>query len=166
MAKTKFENLSGIRKKNAGKTIVFCSGGFDLTHAGHLLFLEDCKKHGDVLVVMVGSDAAVKRDKGESRPIVNEHMRLKLIDNLKPVDYSFTDFLPPPDAHPLDYIDKVFAELKPDIYVVNVDAFDMPYRHAVAKKHNAKLVVLARSCPPEFENISTSKIIKKIQHLP
>ena len=158
-----FEDLKKIRGRRRDKKIVFCSGGFDLTHAGHVLFFEDCKKQGDVLVVMVGSDIVVKRDKGEKRPILNEHTRIKLIDALRPVDYCFIDKLLPLEAHPLDYIDCVFAELKPDIYVVNDDAFDTPYRRIMADRHGVKLVILKRSCPPEFEKISTSSIIKKIK---
>lgn len=163
MAQIKFEDLPHIRKKHEREKIVFCSGVFDLTHAGHLLFFEDCKKQGDVLVVMAGSDVVVKRDRGTERPILNEHMRIKLIDSLRPVDYCFTDKLVPAEAHPLDYIDYVFRELKPDIYVVNDDTFDIPYRETMTNRHGVKLVILKRSCPPEFEKISTSNIIKKIK---
>ena len=166
MARITFENLAEIRKHNNDKKIVFCSGGFDLTHAGHVLFLEDCKKEGDILIVMVGGDSPVKRDKGANRPILNEHARLKLIDSLKPVDYCFIDNFVSPGAHPLSYIDQVIRELKPDAYVINEDAKDIPYRKALAERHGVKLVISARACPPEFENISTSKIIKKIKELP
>ncbi len=158
-----FEDLKKIRERHKDKKIVFCSGGFDLTHAGHVLFFEDCKRQGDVLVVMAGSDIAVKRDKGEKRPILNEHIRMKIVDALRPVDYCFIDKLLPPEAHPLEYIDYVFAELKPDIYVVNDDAFDTPYRRIIADRCGVKFVILKRSCPPEFEKISTSSIIKKIK---
>ena len=155
-------DLSSLRKKHAGQKIAFCSGGFDLTHAGHVLFFEDCKKHGEVLVVMVGNDAAIRRDKGNSRPILNEHLRLKMIDSLKPVDYAFLAHVIPKEEHPLKLMREVFISLKPDAYVINEDAFDIPYRETFAKEHSVKLVILPRTCPPEFEKISTTYIIRKI----
>lgn len=44
------ESLADLRRQPAlqGKKIGFCSGSFDLTHAGHVLFFEDCKKHVDI----------------------------------------------------------------------------------------------------------------------
>jgi cytidyltransferase-like protein len=163
MAKIEFKDLRTIRERHKDQKIVFCSGGFDLTHAGHVLFFEDAKKQGDVLVVLVGSDKAVKRDKGPARPILNEHMRIKLVDSLKPVDYTMTDELTSPDKHALHYLDMVFEELRPDVYVANEDAFDIPYRKIFSEKHNAKLVVLKRWSPPEFETISTTKIIGRVK---
>ena len=163
MAKITFNDLSRIREEHHNEKIVFCSGGFDLTHAGHALFFEDCKKQGDVLVVMVGSDKAVGRDKGTTRPVLNEHMRSKMVDSLKPVDYVMIDELPPPGSHALHYIDMVFERLKPDVYVVNQDAFDITYRKDLAQRHGVKLVILERICPEEFEAVSTTNIIKKIK---
>lgn len=163
MAYTTFENLPEIRKKYAGKKIVFCSGCFDITHAGHVLFFEDCKKQGDILVVMIGADAVIRRDKGMKRPIINEHLRMKLIDSLKPVNYVFTDRIISAEAPPLLFIDWVFDKLRPDIYVVNGDGFNMPYREEVSKKYGVDLRILDRTCPPEFEKISTSGIIRKIR---
>lgn len=142
---------------------MFCSGCFDLTHAGHALFFEDCKKHGDVLVAMVGSDAVVKQAKSDTRPIINEHLRLKMVDSLKPVDYVFLDHIPPDAPHPLYIIDLAIEKLKPDAYVINTDASDIPYREAFSKKHSIELIILDRTAPPEFEGVSTTKIIEKIK---
>ena len=158
------ERFRKIRADYKDKKIVFSSGTFDLPHAGHVLFFEDCKKLGDVLVVGVGSDAITRARKGAERPIVNEHVRLKTIASFKPVDYCFLDNN---DGYedPLNFIQDVFKNLKPDIYVINDDAFDIAYREELSKKHNLKLVTLKRSCPPEFENISTTKLIEKIKKL-
>jgi rfaE bifunctional protein nucleotidyltransferase chain/domain len=165
MAEIKFGDLAEIRKKHKNEKIVFCSGSFDITHAGHVLFFEDCKKHGDILVVMVGADKVINRNKGKARPILNEYVRVKMIDSLKPVDYTIIDNFVPADQHPLHQIDTVIEELRPDVYVVNQDAFDLPYRRTFAEKHGTKLMILERNCPPEFEKISTSKIIEKIKKL-
>lgn len=153
-----------IREEHKDKKIVFSSGTFDLPHAGHVLFFEDCKKLGDVLVVGVGSDAITRARKGAGRPVVNEHVRMKTIASFKPVDYCFLDNNDGSEE-PLNFITGVFEHLKPDVYVINDDAFDIAYREKLSKKHNVKLTILKRSCPPEFENISTTKLIEKIKKL-
>lgn len=157
------DDLPLIRKKHAGKKIVFCSGSFDLIHAGHVIFFENCKKAGDILVVMVGRDDEIKKNKGPHRPVLNQDIRLKIIDSLKPVDYCFLNIPWIKNAHPLDTIGVFFEHLKPEIYAINEDAFDIPHRKKLAKKHGVKLLLLDRNCPPEFENISTTKIIEKIK---
>lgn len=157
-------DLPAIRERHEGQKIVFCSGVFDLTHAGHILFFEDCKKHGDVLVVCVGNDAFIKGYKGAERPVLNEHIRMKTVASLKPVDYVFLDTMRPGE-YPLSSLNTSFEALKPDIYVINTDTFDIPHRERLAKKFGAKLIVLDRRCPPEFEAISTTNIIEKIRRL-
>ena len=156
-------DLARVRERHRDKGIVFCSGSFDLTHAGHVLFFEDCKKHGDILVVTVGADAAIKKNKGSGRPIINEHARLKIISSLAPVDYCLLENVS--YRNPLDHIAATLQQLHPDVYVVNEDAFDIYSRQEIAKKHNAKLIILKRWTPPEFEQISTTNIIQKIKQL-
>ena len=163
MAIITFKDLSKIREKHKNEVVVFCSGCFDLTHAGHLLFFEDCKRQGDVLVVMIGADEVVRQYKGPGRPIINEHMRLKLIDSLKPVDYTFLDWFPGPGGHFLTCVDEALKELKPDIYVINQDAQDIAYRKEAVKRHGVELKIFERTAPPEFEKVSTTDIIKKIK---
>lgn len=160
-----FKELPGLRAQYQGKTIVLCTGTFDLTHAGHVLFFEDCKRLGDILMVMVGNDAAIKKSRGESRPILNQHIRLKLVDSLKPVDYSFFDFLIDGDNYYFACLDLALKTLRPDIYAVNDDAKDMRAREEMCRCYDVKLVVLPRICPPELEAISTTKIIEKIRNM-
>lgn len=162
MARVSYEDLSKIRAKFKNKIIVFCSGVFDLTHAGHALFFEDCKKHGDILVVGVGCDADIKKYKGENRPILNEHVRWRTVDMMKPVDYSFLS-KPVAGDNVLGHLKDIFLKLKPDAYVVNDDAFDIAFRRQLVDKLETELIILRRMCPPEFENISTTKIIQKIK---
>ncbi len=162
MAIIQRDDLPAIRERHHQSKIVFSSGVFDLVHAGHVLFFEDCKKHGDILVVCIGNDVQIKHLKGPERPVLNQWVRLKTVDALKPVDYVFMD---DSDAgrYPLEFLNDVLPALRPDVYVVNDDAFDIPYRRDTAKKFGVEFAVLSRSCPPEFENISTTKIMEKIR---
>lgn len=157
-----YEELRQIRNKFKEKKIVFCSGVFDLTHAGHVLFFEDCKARGEILVVAIGGDESVRNYKGPKRPIINEHMRAKLISSLKPVDFCFITRAVK-ENDPLYDMSNMLQNLKPDVYVINEDAFDMAARKKLADDSGAKLVVLKRTCPVEFDSISTTKIIEKLK---
>lgn len=152
-----------IRKNNLNKLIVYCDGSFDITHAGHVLFFEECKSMGQVLVVGVGADSDVRKYKGKTRPILNQSIRLKMVSALKPVDYCFLNKLPIQKEY-LSHLEVNFRKLQPNIYVVNEDALNIEYRKKVADKHNVKIVVARRTCPPDFEAISTTKIIEKVKN--
>ena len=47
------------RLRAAGRRIVLANGCFDLLHVGHVRYLEEARRLGDVLFVGVNSDAAV-----------------------------------------------------------------------------------------------------------
>lgn len=162
------DELPKVRERHKNDVIVFCPGSFDITHAGHVLFLEDCKRLGDILVVSVGCDENLKNGKGNDRPILNEHIRIKMVSSLKPVDYCFLDFPVRNFTQKSDFLkqfDTILKLLKPNKYVINSDAFDIPFRRESMKKHPyTDLVLLERKCPPEFDNISTTKIIEKIRN--
>src|SRR5215831_13233805 len=53
----------------AGKRIVFTNGVFDILHPGHVRYLQAARRHGDLLIVGLNSDASVRRNKGPERPI-------------------------------------------------------------------------------------------------
>ncbi len=156
--------LADIRARHPDKKLGFCSGGFDLTHAGHALFLENCKSHADILVVAVGSDAILKTRKGEQRPIQSELIRIRAVDALKPVDYCFIDSVSTP-TDLLAILPFVFSQLRPDIYIINNDAFSIDRRQAFADAFGIPMVIQERTCPPEFREISTTNIINQIQEL-
>lgn len=70
------------------KKIVFTNGCFDLLHIGHVRYLEEAAKLGDVLIVGVNTDASVKRLKGPTRPIQNENDRAEILASLKAVTHT------------------------------------------------------------------------------
>lgn len=158
----RFEDLGSVREEHKDKKIVFCSGCFDLTHAGHVLFFEECKKLGDVLLVMVARDENVRTVKGENRPILNETIRMKMVHSLKPVDICLFD-LPFEKHDPLGNLVKVFQTLQPDIYAVNEDAFDLETRRKMAEACGVTMRVLRFNEYVERLSISTTAIIRKIK---
>jgi len=67
------------------KTIVIATGGFDPIHSGHIRYLNDAKKLGDILVVGVNSNAWLQRKKGMYFMSITD--RVAIIENLKMVDH-------------------------------------------------------------------------------
>lgn len=75
------------RLHEQGKTVVWTNGCFDILHTGHITYLMDAARLGDVLVVGLNSDASVRENKGPDRPVVNEHDRAIVLSALECVDY-------------------------------------------------------------------------------
>jgi FAD synthetase len=68
-------------------TKVLATGVFNILHPGHLLYLEEAKKLGDELVVIVSNDKIAKKlKKGFLLP---QEQRAKMVEALKPVDRVF-----------------------------------------------------------------------------
>lgn len=118
MLKTKIKRLGALKKiiaglKARGKKVVFTNGCFDLLHYGHVKYLEDAKRKGDILVVAINSDASIRKIKGEKRPIVNQQDRMNIIAALESVDYVvlFNEDTPI----------KAIKHLRPDILIKGAD---------------------------------------------
>ena len=74
-------------EREAGKTIAFANGVFDILHVGHVRYLQDASRLADVLVVAVNSDASVRAIKGEGRPIMPERERAEIVSTIRGVAY-------------------------------------------------------------------------------
>jgi D-glycero-beta-D-manno-heptose 1-phosphate adenylyltransferase len=79
--------LNQFLENNKGKKIVFTNGCFDIIHRGHVSYLSEAKKLGDLLVIGLNADESVKRLKGSERPINNENDRKFVLSELKSVDF-------------------------------------------------------------------------------
>ncbi len=75
------------RLQKSGKRIVFTNGCFDILHYGHVKYLEDAKKKGDILIVAINSDASIRKIKGDRRPLVPQEDRSRTIAALQSVDF-------------------------------------------------------------------------------
>lgn len=73
--------------KQNGKKIVLTQGSFDMLHIGHGRYLHEARRHGDVLIVGVDSDAKIQSRKGPDRPVVPEDERLEMLTYLESVDH-------------------------------------------------------------------------------
>jgi D-beta-D-heptose 7-phosphate kinase/D-beta-D-heptose 1-phosphate adenosyltransferase len=103
--------------KNEGYRIVLTQGVWDLIHEGHAQYLAEAKKHGDILIVGVDSDALTKKRKGPSRPIVPEEERLRMVSHLRSVD-----ILTIRDVN--DDIGMLIRSIEPDVLIVSKSTKD------------------------------------------
>lgn len=108
------ETARRIRQwQDAGETVVFTNGCFDILHRGHVLYLQQAAMLGQHLVVGLNSDASVRRLKGETRPLVKEEDRAVVLSALACVDevVIFTEDTP----------HELLSALRPDILVKGGD---------------------------------------------
>lgn len=101
------------RLRAAGLRLVFANGCFDLLHPGHLHLLERARALGDRLLVAINTDASVRANKGEGRPIIPEAERAEVLDALEFVDYVTFFDEPTPAA--------IIAAWLPDVLVKGAD---------------------------------------------
>ena len=71
----------------AGERIVLTNGCFDILHPGHVRYLRQARELGDRLVVLVNSDASVRRLKGPGRPVNPLASRMDMLAALECVDW-------------------------------------------------------------------------------
>jgi FAD synthetase len=132
---------------------VMATGVFDIIHLGHLHYLEESKKLGDELVVVVATDNTVRRRKHE--PITPEKMRVELVSSLKPVDRAFLG------KESGDIFD-IVKEVKPDIITIG---YDQPFDEKDLEKEMLKRglkVRVVRMPHLDHDLDGTRKIIKKV----
>ena len=132
-----------------GKKLAFTNGCFDILHSGHVAYLTFARNQGDALLVAVNTDASVRLNKGEDRPINSEEDRAYVIASLRAVDFVVLF----DDQEPKDII----AEILPQILIKGKD-----WAHYVSGREvveaNGGVVVLADM----VEGRSTTNTIEKI----
>jgi D-beta-D-heptose 7-phosphate kinase / D-beta-D-heptose 1-phosphate adenosyltransferase len=85
---TEAEMASAIEAhRQAGRRIVFTNGCFDVLHRGHVAYLEQAKRLGDVLVLALNSDDSARRLKGADRPVNSVEDRAAVLAALSCVDH-------------------------------------------------------------------------------
>jgi rfaE bifunctional protein nucleotidyltransferase chain/domain len=141
------------RARDAGKTIVFTNGVFDLLHPGHLRYLQQARALGDLLIVGVNSDRSSRANKGEGRPITPEVERVEILEALACVDAVVVFDEDTPHA--------VISALQPDILVKGADwAEDAIVGRDVVEARGGKVVRV-----PVEGGYSTTKIIQRVQNM-
>ena len=138
-----------------GLRLVVTNGCFDILHLGHVTYLEAAREQGDLLLVGVNSDSAVRELKGANRPVNDEADRAGIVAALACVDgvcifeqRSALQFL---------------TAAQPDIWVkggdYTLDTVNQDERRTV-EKAGGKVVIL-----PLVPGKSTTALLEKISRL-
>lgn len=126
-------------------TRILTLGVFDCLHEGHLNLFLKLKSLGVVEVGIV-KDEAVKRQKGETRPLMNENFRWSLLKQLKCINRAFL----------ID--DFEFTQQLINGYDIIAVGEDQKHFKGLDLIPREKLIIL-----PRTEGISTSEIVERNQ---
>lgn len=134
---------------------VVATGTFDIIHPGHITFLEEAKKLGDELIVIVAREKNVRH---KPKPVIPEEQRRKVVEALKPVDRAILG--------DKDDIFRPIMELKPDVIVLGYDQhFDESWLEEELRKRGISCKVVRIRKRVECELCSSAKIIDRILKL-
>lgn len=132
--------ISRVRSaKEDGRKIVIASGVFDLLHEAHIQYLENAKKAGDLLVVLVESDERTRELKGKGRPVWPQEVRAQKIKDLNFVDEVM--ILPPEFKTPERY-EEIVLLLEPDIYAASSHSDFLDAKQELMHKYGGEVRVV------------------------
>ncbi|OGG27367.1 hypothetical protein A2960_00175 [Candidatus Gottesmanbacteria bacterium RIFCSPLOWO2_01_FULL_39_12b] len=146
----KIENLIS-RLKASKKSIILTGGCFDILHIGHIKFLKEAKKNGDILMVLLESDEKVKLVKGNNRPYFHQGERAEVLDALQMIDYVI---LLPPKMIDQDY-DQLIMTIKPNMIAVTASDPILNKKKRQAELVGGKIIVI-----PFIKTFSSSRLAK------
>lgn len=131
--------------KRNGKRVVCAAGAFDLLHPGHVRLLEQARGLGDVLVVGVETDDAVRERDGRAGPVNPAAERAEVVAAIGVVDsVALMD----------EPLEKFLAALAPDAFVHGTE----PRRAApVSAPRGTRVVAI-----PLEPGFSTASLLERI----
>ena len=140
------------RLRATGRQIVFTNGVFDLLHPGHVRYLTEARKYGDVLIVGINSDRSARAiDKAPDRPVNTESERAEILSALSAVDAVVVFDEETPLA--------IVSALEPDVLVKGADwAEDAIVGRDVVERRGGRVVRI-----PLAAGYSTTKILEKVR---
>jgi glycerol-3-phosphate cytidylyltransferase len=139
--------------KAKGKKIVFTAGSWDLLHVGHCRYFEEAKKNGDVLVVGVSSNEAIRKVKGPNKPILDEKIRAEMLTYLRSIE--FVTILPEPSCQP------TLGLLKPDVFITVKEDWAADYENSKEYKTVVKYGGEVKVIDRQSTALSTTKIVQR-----
>lgn len=143
--------MTEILKSKKNQTIVFTNGCFDILHYGHVSYLSKAAEKGDILIVGLNNDESVRKLKGTTRPVNNEHDRSNILAALECVDYVVIFGEQTPES--------LIEIIRPDILVKGADYKpEQVVGREFVESYGGRLELIQF-----IENHSTTDIISKIK---
>ncbi len=131
---------------------VFTNGCFDVLHPGHVTYLQEARRLGELLIVGVNSDDSVRKLKGPQRPYHRLEDRMMVLSALSCVDYviSFDEETP----------QRLIESLTPRVLVKGGDyTRDSVVGADWVERHGGRVQII-----PLVEGHSTTRILEKNGH--
>jgi len=144
--------LNEFREELNNKSLILVGGCFDILHPGHVAFLTEAKKLGDTLIVLLESDQAVTKRKGQGRPINNVSSRSRNIIQKTPSDIVIELPFPFTDS---DY-DNLVTQIKPAIIATTKGDPYKDHKSRQAIKNGSELIEVM----DRVGDYSTTNILK------
>lgn len=134
------------------KTVVTTNGCFDIIHAGHVQYLTEAARLGDILIVGINSDAVVRKLKGNMRPVQCEQDRLHIMASLRMVDYAFIF----PEDDPRAFLEII----RPNIHVKGGDYSQDILEKQVVEQWGGRIQIISF-----LKDHSTTSVVQKIKNV-
>jgi rfaE bifunctional protein nucleotidyltransferase chain/domain len=142
--------------KRNGRRIVLVSGHFALLHPGHIRLLEQARSYGDLLLVLLASDASSAAGNQSLESLAPLAERAEILAALAAVDFVTNYDGPSPEP--------LAAKLSPDVIVTGADSSSASLAGQAtlsAKSPGAQIVRL-----PLEPGYSTKLLLERIAQLP
>jgi glycerol-3-phosphate cytidylyltransferase len=135
-----------------GRRLAFTNGVFDILHAGHVAYLSEARRLGDLLIVGLNTDESARSlGKEEGRPFHTLEERALVLAALRCVDgvVSFGERTP----------ERLIEFLKPEVHVKggDYDPEAMP-ETSLVRSYGGEVVIL-----PFVPGLSTTEIARKLR---
>ena len=142
------------RERDAGHTIAFANGCFDLLHVGHVRYLQGASAEADCLVVAVNNDESVRGLKGEGRPILAEQDRAELVAALRGVSYVVVFGDPT--------VERLLRVIRPEVHCKGTDyTVESVPEHAVVQSYGGRTAIVG-----DRKDHNTRELIARIADAP
>ncbi|MDD5032836.1 MAG: adenylyltransferase/cytidyltransferase family protein [Candidatus Pacebacteria bacterium] len=153
----KLKTLTQTLKDTLGYKVVITIGTWDMLHIGHLRYLIEAKKQGDVLLVGADTDRAVKLYKGPLRPVIPQSERMEMLSYQHCIDLITL----------VDDIDEkgewkyqLIKEIQPDIFVAEEESYPQKQLDDI-RQFCKEVVVLERQAKSTSTSMKIQDTLKK-----
>ena len=138
--------------RQAGRTVAFANGCFDLLHVGHARYLGGASEEADRLIVAINDDDSVRGLKGAGQPVLPAGARAELVAALRGVDYVVV--FSGPTVSPL------LERVRPDVHCKGTDytVDTVPERDTV-RGYGGRIAIVG-----DPKNHSTQTLLAKLRN--
>lgn len=146
------ERVSADRE--AGRTIAFANGCFDILHVGHVRYLDGARREADRLIVAVNDDESVRQLKGDGRPILPAAARAELVAALRGVDYVI--------LFGERTVERLLRLVKPDVHCKGTDyTVDSVPERDVVREYGGRIAIVG-----DPKDHSTQELLARLRSSP